>query len=102
MFGLSAIDPCGHQPLYRQSSTSAREGVELDRSTPAGWVGKHDQLIDPLVQAVWRYVLANDKIDGDDTPVKVLAPGTSKTHTGRLWVYVRDDRPAGDTAPRAS
>jgi transposase len=93
---------CDHQPLYRQSGIYARERVELDRSTLAGWVDKGDELIDPLVAAVRRYVLANDKIHGDDTPVKVLAPGTGKTRTGRLWVYVRDDRPAGDTAPRAA
>ena len=93
---------CDHQPLYRQSGIYAREGVELDRSTLAGWVDKGDELIHPLVAAVRRYVLANDKIHGDDTPVKVLAPGTGKTRTGRLWVYVRDDRPAGDTAPRAA
>jgi transposase len=93
---------CDHQPLYRQSGIYAREGVELDRSTLAGWVAKGDELIDPLVAAVRRYVLASGKIHGDDTPVKVLAPGTGKTRTGRLWVYVRDDRPSGDTAPRAA
>ena len=47
-------------------------------------------------------MLATGKIHGDDTPVKVLAPGTGKTRTGRLWVYVRDDRPAGDASPRAA
>ncbi len=93
---------CDHQPLYRQSGIHAREGVELDRSTLAGWVAKGDALIDPLVAAVRRYVVACDKIHGDDTPVKVLAPGTGKTRTARLWVYVRDDRPAGDPAPRAA
>jgi transposase len=93
---------CDHQPLYRQSGIFARSGVELDRSTLAGWVAQGDELIDPLVAAIRRYVLANDKIHGDDTPVKVLAPGTGKTRTGRLWVYVRDDRPAGDDAPRAA
>jgi transposase len=93
---------CDHQPLYRQSGIFARDGVELDRSTLAGWVDKGDELIDPLVEAVRRYVLANHKIHGDDTPVKVLAPGTGKTRTGRLWVYMRDDRPAGDTAPGAA
>jgi transposase len=93
---------CDHQPLYRQSGIYARSGVELDRSTLARWVAKGDELIDPLVAAIRRYVLANDKIHGDDTPVKVLAPGTGKTRTGRLWVYVRDDRPAGDAAPRAA
>ncbi|MDH5540963.1 MAG: IS66 family transposase, partial [Rhizobacter sp.] len=93
---------CDHQPLYRPSGIFARDGVELDRSTLAGWVDKGDALIDPLVAAVHRYVLAAGKIHGDDTPVKVLAPGTGKTRTGRLWVYVRDDRPAGDMSPRAA
>lgn len=93
---------CDHQPLYRLSGIFVRDGVELDRSTLAGWVDKGDALIDPLVAAVRRHVMATDKIHGDDTPVKVLAPGTGKTRTGRLWVYVRDDRPAGDTSPRAA
>lgn len=93
---------CDHQPLYRLSGIFARDGVDLDRSTLCGWVDKGDTLIDPLVAAVRRYVMANDKIHGDDTPVKVLAPGSGKTRTGRLWVYVRDDRPAGDTSPRAA
>jgi transposase len=93
---------CDHQPLYRQSVIYARSGIELDRSTLAGWVGKGDELLDPLVDRIRRYVLANDKVHGDETPVKVLAPGTGKTKTGRLWVYVRDDRPAGDMAPRAA
>lgn len=93
---------CDHQPLYRQSGIFARDGVEIDRSTLAGWVDKADDLIDPLVAAVQRYVLAGRKIHGDDTPVKVLAPGSGKTRTARLWVYVRDDRPAGDQGPRAA
>ena len=93
---------CDHQPLYRQSGIYARSGIELDRSTLAGWVAKGDELLDPLVAAIRRHVLANDKIHGDDTPVKVLAPGSGKTRTGRLWVYVRDDRPAGDASPRAA
>ena len=93
---------CDHQPLYRQSGIHARKGIELDRSTLAGWVASGDELIDPLVAAIRRYALASDKIHGDDTPVKVLAPGTGKTRTGRLWVYVRDDRPAGDASPRAA
>ena len=93
---------CDHQPLYRLSGIFARDGVDLDRSTLCGWVDKGDALIDPLVAAVRRYVMANDKIHGDDTPVKVLAPGTGKTRTGRLWVYVRDDRPSGDPSPRAA
>ena len=93
---------CDHQPLYRQSGVFARDGVELTHSLLAKWVAKGDDLIDPLVAAVRRYVTACDKVHGDDTPVKVLAPGTGKTRTGRLWVYVRDDRPAGDPSPRAA
>lgn len=89
-----------HLPLYRQSEIYAREGVELDRSTLADWVGGTSRLLAPLVEAIRRHVMAGNKIHGDDTPVPVLAPGKGKTKTGRLWTYVRDDRPAGDpTAP---
>jgi transposase len=87
---------------HRQSGVFARDGVELTRSLLAKWVAKGDDLIDPLVAAVRRYVMACYKVHGDDTPVKVLAPGTGKTRTGRLWVYVRDDRPAGDPSLRAA
>jgi transposase len=90
-----------HLPLYRQSEIYAREGVELDRSTLADWVGGASALLDPLVEALRRYVMAAAKLHADDTPVPVLAPGNKKTKTGRLWTYVRDDRPAGDTAPPA-
>jgi transposase len=93
---------CDHLPLYRQSRIYARDGVQLERSTLAGWIDHGDQLLDPLVAALGRYVLAADKVHADDTPVKVLAPGAGKTKTARLWVYVRDDRPAGNTAPPAA
>jgi transposase len=92
---------CEHQPLYRQSEMYAREGVELDRSTLAGWVGATSQLVAPVVEALRQHVTSAAKIHADDTPVPVLAPGTGKTKTGRLWTYVRDDRPAGDTTPPA-
>jgi transposase len=89
-----------HQPLYRQSQIYAREGVDLDRSTLAGWVGAASELLTPLVDQISKHVLAAAKIHADDTPVPVLAPGNGKTKTGRLWTYVRDDRPAGfSTAP---
>src|ERR1035438_1360300 len=89
-----------HQPLYRQSEIFAREGIDLDRSTLAGWVGAASQLLAPLVDPIREHVLAGKEIHADDTPVAVLAPGNGKTKTGRLWTYVRDDRPAGeDTAP---
>ncbi len=93
---------CDHLPLHRQSRIYARSGVELDRSTLADWVAQAGRLLDPLVQALGRYVLAAAKLHADDTPVKVLAPGQGRTRTGRLWVYVRDDRPAGNTAAPAA
>lgn len=93
---------CGHIPLYRQSRIHAREGVDIDRPTMTGWVARGDELIDPLLVALGRYVLAADKVHADDTPVKVLDPGAGKTKSGRLWVYVRDDRPAGSPAPAAA
>ena len=93
---------CDHLPLYRQSRIFARDGVELERSTLAGWVGKATALLEPLADAVGRHVLAGRALFADDTPVKVLAPGTGKTATGRAWTYVRDERPwAGDGAPAA-
>jgi transposase len=92
---------CDHQPLYRQSEIYARQGVELERSTLADWVGGCSRLLAPLVEALRRYVMAAGKLHADDTPVPVLAPGQGKTKTGRLWTYVRDDRPAGDSAAPA-
>lgn len=92
---------CDHLPLYRQSAIYARAGIELDRSTLADWVGQSAQLLDPLVEALRRYVLTGDKVHGDDTPLPVLAPGAGRTKTARLWTYVRDDRPAGSNDPPA-
>ena len=86
---------CDHLPLYRQSEIYEREGIELERSTLAGWVGGASQVLEPLVAALARYVLEAKKLHGDDIPVPVLAPGDGKTKTGRLWTYVRDDRPSG-------
>jgi len=89
-----------HLPLFRQSEIYARQGVEIERSTLAGWVGGASELLAPLIDAIQRHVLAGAKLHADDTPMPVLAPGSGKTKTGRLWTYVRDDRPAGqDTAP---
>lgn len=85
-----------HLPLYRQVEIYKREGIELDRSTLAGWVGGAGRLLAPLVEAVREHVLAAGTLHGDDTPVPVLAPGNGKTKTGRLWTYVRDGRPAAD------
>ena len=90
---------CDHLPLYRQEEIYARVGVELERTTLADWVGGASQLLAPLVEALRRHVMGAAKLHADDTPVPVLAPGLGRTKTGRLWTYVRDDRPAGDATP---
>lgn len=90
-----------HTPLYRQSQIYARDGIELARSTLCDWLGQTARLLTPLAEAVRRYVLQAAKIHGDDTPVRVLGGAGAAAKTGRLWVYVRDDRPAGDAAPAA-
>jgi transposase len=93
---------CDHLPLYRQSEIYARDGVDLDRSTLSDWVGQATWLLQPIVEGIRRHVFAAEKIHGDDTTVPVLAPGLGRTKTGRLWVYVRDDRPFCGTAPPAA
>lgn len=92
---------CDHLPLYRQSAIYAREGVELERSLLADWVGKAAALMAPLAGAIGRHVLAGAVLHADDTPVPVLDPGRGKTRTGRLWVYLRDERPHAGPAPPA-
>ena len=91
-----------HLPLYRQSDIYAREGVDLERSTLADWVGRSVALLDPLVEALRRDVLSSTVLHGDDTPVPVLAAGLGKTKTGRLWTYVREGRPHGSSQPPAA
>jgi transposase len=90
-----------HTPLYRQAGIYRRAGVDLDRATLASWVREAGHLLQPLADAVGRYVRCAEKIHTDDTPVPVLEPGRGKTRTARLWTYVRDDRPAGSRAPPA-
>ena len=90
-----------HLPLYRQAEIYAREGVDLDRSTLAGWVGATSELLAPLVAALREHVMRAEKLHADDTPVPVLAPGNGKTKTGRLWTYVHDERSAGGDTPPA-
>jgi transposase len=90
-----------HLPLNRQSATYARQGVELDVSTLSDWVGAAAATLMPLVEAIRAHVFAAERIHADDTTVLVLAKG--KCRTGRLWTYVRDDRPfAGTAAPAAA
>ena len=91
-----------HLPLYRQSQIFERDGLDLDRSTLADWVGKSTALLEPLADAIGRHVLAAGAIFADDTPIRMLAPGTGKTQTARLWTYARDERPWGGSAPAAA
>ena len=90
-----------HIPLYRQSVIYARSGVELERSTLADLVGSATALMQPLERALKRHVMSAQKLHADDTPVPVLQPGRKTTKTGRLWTYLRDERPAGGSAPPA-
>jgi transposase len=89
-----------HQPLNRQSERFAREGIDLSVSTLADWVGACTTALSPLVTLIHGHVLAAERIHGDDTTVPVLARG--KTITGRLWIYVRDDRPFGGPSQPAA
>ena len=89
-----------HLPLNRQSEIYAREGIELDVSTLADWVGACAATLMPLRDAIEAHVHAAERLHVDDTTVPVLAK--NKCRTGRLWVHVRDDRPfAGKAAPAA-
>lgn len=91
-----------HLPLYRQAEMMAAQGLEIDRSTLAGWTGQAAALLDPVVSRIRDAVRRADKIHADDTPVPVLDPGRGKTATGRLWVYAVDGRASGDTTPPAT
>ena len=89
-----------HQPLNRQSEHYAREGIELSVSTMADHVGACAATLMPLHELIKAHVFAAERIHGDDTTVPVLAKG--KTRTGRMWTYVRDDRPFAGEAPPAA
>lgn len=91
-----------YTPLYRQSQIYAREGIDLSRATMAEWVGRATALLEPLAEAIGRHVLNGAAIHADDTPVRMLAPGTGRTKTARLWTYVRDERDWGGDAPPAA
>jgi transposase len=89
-----------HQPLNRQSERYAREGIDLSVSTLADQVGGCAVLLRPLYELICAHVFAGERVHGDETPVPVLAK--HETRKGRLWAYVRDDRPfAGPTPPAA-
>jgi transposase len=89
-------------PLYRQSQIFDREGLVLNRSALADWVGKTTALLKPLADAIERHILSAEAIFVDDTPISMLAPGTGKTKTARLWNYALDERSLGGDAPRAA
>ena len=89
-----------HQPLNRQAERYARERVPLSLSTLADQVGAGCAVLAPLLRRVERHVFTAERLHGDDTTVPVLAKG--RTHTGRCWVYVRDDRPFGAGTPPAA
>ncbi|MEC9585026.1 IS66 family transposase, partial [Escherichia coli] len=90
-----------HTPLYRQSEIYGRQGVELSRATLGRWTGAVAELLEPLYDVLRQYVLMPGKVHADDIPVPVQEPGSGKTRTARLWVYVRDDRNAGSQMPPA-
>lgn len=92
---------CDHIPLYRLAEICARRGLDIDRSQLAEWLGHVAWLLAPLVELIARHIMAGRVLHCDDTPVPVLAPGAGKTKTGRLWVYLRDERPHAGTAPPA-
>jgi transposase len=89
-------------PLFRQSAILAREGIEIERATLADWVGHAAWWVTPLAAMIAAYVMAASVIHTDDTPIAVLAPGNGKTRTGRIWIYLLDERPwQGSRAPAA-
>jgi hypothetical protein len=79
-----------------------RNGIDLDRSTLADWIGKSAALLEPLADAIGRHVLKGQAIFADDTPIKMQAPGNGKCKTARIWTYVRDERPWLGPAPPAA
>ena len=93
---------CDHTPLYRQSQIFARHGVDLGRSTLAGWVGGACWWLEALHERLCKNVFASDHLFADDTPIPVLDPGRGRTKTGRLWVYAREQRPWNGPEPPAA
>jgi transposase len=88
-----------HLPLYRQAQIDARQGVTLDRSTLADWVGRAAFLLRPVHARLLERLKASAKLFADETTAPVLDPGRGRTKTGQLWAYARDDRPWGGADP---
>jgi transposase len=90
-----------HLPLYRQSQILAREGVRIDRSTLANWVGFAAFELAPLHERLVAILKSSAKLFADETGCPVLDPGRRRTKTGWLWALARDDRPWAGAAPPA-
>jgi len=90
-----------HLPLYRQAQIYARQGIKLDRSTLADWVGRAAWLLRPVHERLLMNLKGAAKLFADETTAPVLDPGRGRTKTGQLWAYARDDRPWGGSDPPA-
>src|SRR4051812_11935277 len=88
-----------HLPLYRQAQIYARQGLRLDRSTLADWVGRAAFHLRPVHERLLDKLKTSAKLFADETTAPVLDPGRGRTKTGQLWAYARDDRPWGGTDP---
>ncbi len=88
-----------HLPLYRQAQIYARQGIAIDRSTLADWVGRAAWHLRPVHEQLLAHIRASTKIFADETTAPVLDPGRGRTKTGQLWAYARDDRPWGGADP---
>jgi transposase len=91
-----------HLPPHRRSRIFAREGIDLDRSSLAGWVGRSTALLGPLAAAIGRHVPGGPAVFADDTPIELQAPGDGRTRTARVRAYVRDERPWLGPGPPAA
>ena len=90
-----------HAPLYRQAQMLARQGIAIDRSTLASWVGYAAAELKPLWRLMRDDLLGSARLFVDETPVPVLDPGRGRTKTGYFWTIARDDRPWGGKDPPA-
>jgi transposase len=88
-----------HLPLYRQAQIYARQGITLDRSTLADWVGRAAWLLRPVHERLLATLKTSTKLFADETTAPVLDPGRGRTKIGQLWAYARDDRPWGGADP---
>lgn len=88
-----------HLPLYRQAQIYARQGIQLDRSTLADWVGRAAWYLRPLRDHILERLRRSGRLFADETTAPVLEPGRKRTKTGQIWAYARDDRPWGGSDP---